>query len=1095
MREIFEMLRKKDCSISLSLIFSTSQLLKISKKMSQLNIYRASAGSGKTFTLTLEYIKLLFANPTDYRHILAVTFTNKATSEMRLRILESLHQLSGEDCNSSDYMKELREKFKFSEKQVRARAKQILGMLLHDYSHFSVSTIDRFFQQIVRSFAREAGLLSTFRLELQPNQIMTQAIEKVILEMNLPENAELKRWLVEFAESKMEEDKGWDIAREIYGISEAIYSETYQANALELSERLADKSKLRTYREQLRSIISETDKQLKDIGAKGLKIIESYGLDILEDFSGKSRSKVKIFLKMDSLKDFIDEKSYKELIDNPDKWIRKDTAKETQNRIFDAYNAGLNKLLHEVVSLIADKSSDYFTAQAILENLNALGIVNDVSLKINELCRDNNLFLISGTNHLLNRIIDDNETPFLYEKTGTRYSHFMIDEFQDTSTLQYKNFMPLISESLANNKHSLLVGDVKQAIYRWRNSDWNLLAEKVENDFNGYGTDVSVLVTNWRSSGKIIHFNNDFFADAPRVLQDTFNNMIPETSDSDSYFTQMEHKIVDIYADVEQKVAHNKAENEGDIYIRLFEGTKAEIEETILTSCVGRIAELIDAGYELLDICVLVRKNSEGILITNALLSGEYHPQKEPLDVISSESLLLSGSEAVKLIVAQLKYLQNPNDLILESFIKLSYYKHLCKNDNTIDVSLISDDNWADYKEKLFKISQKPLYELVNSLVGMLSEEESEANAVYLQSFLSVVLNYIGQENADLNMFLDYWENQKERLSLSIPENQDAIRVMTIHKSKGLEFKAVVLPFFTWELKESKHNLLWVKPECQPFDYLTLVPVTSKKDLIYSHFSREYLSEIMQQYVDNLNIAYVALTRAKDSLSVFASIQKIEKESIKTIADILYLFVCNEKQSLFWNSETLTYKNGIAKGSSKDRKQSGGAEINKLLTFPFDDRIAIHLESDDYVDDERAGKQSYGKIMHRLFESIVTKDDVDKSLKELRNKGIITFDELKKLKEQAMLWLSHPKVAKWFDGSYDVKTEAEIISKSNKRPDRVMFGENEVIVVDYKFGEIKSPHHQRQVKEYIRLIRQMGYDNVTGFLWYVSGEEVEEVEN
>jgi ATP-dependent exoDNAse (exonuclease V) beta subunit len=1002
--------------------------------MSQLKIYRASAGSGKTFALTEEYLKLLFKNPDDYRHMLAVTFTNKATAEMRSRILDSLYRLSDDTIGDSEYLHILKNTFSLSEKQVKQKAAMILYYLLHDYSKFSVTTIDSFFQQIVRSFARETGLSSTFRLELQSDTLMMQAIENLILEMDRPQNAELKKWLVNFAETKIEEEKSWDITN---------------------------------------------------------------------DFFGKSRSKVKIFLKMESLHDFINETSYLELIDNPDKWIRK-TDKQTQAAVLNVYHAGLNELLRDAKTLANEKSGDYFTASAILENLNALGIINDINLKLNELCHEKNLFLISVTNYLLNSIINNNDTPFLYEKTGVRYNHFMIDEFQDTSLLQYKNFIPLIKESLANNNFSMFVGDVKQAIYRWRNSDWNLLAETAEQNFQNYGIEETKLNVNWRSSENIVTFNNDFFSEAPKMLQSSFSDIVPDNLKSTDWFKNHEHKILNIYRDTYQQLSPLKKESKGYVNINFIEGNKTETEELIINKCINQIALLIDAGYKKSDICVLVRRNSESHLISQALMSGEFHPNKEIINVFGNESLLISSSEAVKIIVAQLKYLINPNDLVTETFIKSVLNKNIDKNVTDYDVASLLDNNkiaeWEKYKENLFNNAQLPLYELVESLINMLPIDFNNQNSYYLQTFLGTVHDFVNQENADLGFFLDYWDKKKDKLTISIPEDEDSIRVLTIHKAKGLEFKAVVMPFFAFEINKSHtSNYLWVKPKSEPFNYLNIVPVKEKKELKYSHFAQEYLTEIMHQYIDNLNIAYVAFTRAKETLSVFANISKHENKKIATVADLLFYFLL-DKQLLTSHTEgEFFYQLGeIAITENENEKLKKRTETNLEFTTlkwnPLRDRMDFHLDSADYINDNKTSDiLNYGKIMHRIFEKIITINDIDKALNELKHNGIISTSEQPILKNFILEKINNPVTKDWFNGKYKIKTEAQIIAQNNKRPDRVMFNNDEVIVIDYKFGSLKLPEHQKQIKDYIKLLKTMKYKNIKGYLWYMSLNEVLEI--
>lgn len=1078
--------------------------------MSHLKIYRASAGSGKTYTLTGEYINLLFSQKNNYSKILAVTFTNKATAEMRTRILENLYELSNSSIKNPDFLRDLMKNHKMTEHQVRSEAAAILRQLLHDYSRFSVSTIDSFFQQIVRSFAKEMGLPMGFRLELQPNQIMTQAIDQVILEMDQKDKADLKKWLIEFAETKMEQDRGWNITREIKQISEAIYSEVFQENAALLQNQLSNKEELFRYRQSLRNIVSEADRTLQKIGNEALDIISRHGLNISEDFYRKSTTPVKVFQKMDSLKSLAASNSYKVLIDDVEKWYRKDNTTTKNQSILSAFNTGLNSLLKEADTLLHTNGQAYFTALAILENLNALGIVADVSLKMAQLCREKNIFLISGTNSLLSRIIDNNDTPFIYEKTGTRYSHFMIDEFQDTSSLQYLNFKPLINESLATKSTTLLVGDVKQAIYRWRNSDWNLLGSQVEQDFSGFGLTLKHLDTNWRSLAEVVNFNNQFFSNAPAILQNAFNLLIPDTFANETDLHDYKNKITNAYRDVIQRVPENKINTGGNIYVKFFEGNKQESDDEIYAKVVERIVFLANNGYKLSDICILVRKNKHGIMITNALLSGQFHPQNQSIPVISSESLLVGASEAIKYIVNHLKFLQNPNDRVIESFLRLTWQKYRGNNNHELfDVSGAFSNNinveWKEQLDRIIKLQERPLYELTESLLHFLPEDIRREHSVYIQSFMSLLLGFINDETADLNAFLEYWDRNNEKFSLSIPEDQQAVKVMTIHKSKGLEFKCVILPFFSWDLISKNKNLLWISPLHEPFNQLPLVPVSLKKDLLNSYFAGDYLREIIQQYIDNLNLTYVAFTRARESLSVISSVDKSEKKSIQTIADLLLYYFSSHSNNSNWNNSELEYnaniKTGQSEKASKEKiRESDNITINELETTPFrgisneKGKVKIHLESADYFHKDLVHERiNYGKIMHQLFENIEVKADVEPALKAMRFKGRITKDEFFEIKDKAIKWLSHPKVENWFNGSYTVKTEAQILWHHQKRPDRVLINNNEIIVIDYKFGEQKTQAHLRQVSGYMNLLRDMGYQNVKGFIWYATLNDVQEV--
>lgn len=1092
--------------------------------MSELKVFRASAGSGKTYTLTQEYIRLLFNNPTNYAHTLAVTFTNKATAEMRARILSTLHDLSCNAPGAINLKQDLKKEFNKSDKEISTTASELLSMLLHDFSRFSISTIDSFFQKVTRSFAREMGLPAGFRLELETNHIMLQAIDRLILEMDEPQHKEVKEWLIQFARERMENDKGWNIASEISRLSNEIFKETYQANALRLSSRISDKNFLATYKRALEEIIRNVDDKIKAIGNKGLEIISHYNLDLNSDFSGKSRTKVKVFERFVNQQDHLIAEKFIKLLDGADQWTRKDNPTEKNIAIEEAYNSGLHALLTDALEIIEKESRDYHTARFILPELNALGVVNDVNKKMMEICREQNVFLISGTNFLLTQIINENESPFIYEKTGSRYAHYMMDEFQDTSSLQYLNFLPLINDTLASGQYALMVGDVKQAIYRWRNSDWNLLAEAVEEDFKRFGLEARTLHTNWRSNEEVIRFNNSFFKMAARLLQQQFNNLIPEEQSENPNLQKLQNKIENAYHDIEQQVPKSGIDSGGELFIKFIEGkSKDDFMDATLHQTILRVDKLVESGNKLSDICILVRKNDEAVAITNALLSGSFHPNAVTYPVISNESLVIANSEAIRLILAQLRYIRNPEDNVTESFIRMHWLKNQQQPTSPEELNLTpyfhniqTEALWNRHKATILDYREKPIYQLAEELIRLLPEELCKTHGVYIQSFMSLLLKFIIQESADLNKFLDYWDKSGQRVSLSVPDNQDAIRVMTIHKSKGLEFKTVILPFANWSINGMKHsNLLWLEPPTEPFNAIPLVPVKAQKDLAKSHFAEAYLNEIMHQYVDNLNLAYVALTRARESLNVFCQIQAKENDKpiseYSNISQILHVFAqgkeafeqfpkCyNEEEMLFHFKKLDLSVRGAEKSQESKENKSTNREFDKITATPFSftsgqKSIVNHLESEEYFrHSDETGKINYGKIMHRIFEQIVTTKDVDKVLSEMKFKGQLSQEESLQLKKEIEVWLSHPNVASWFDGSYQVKTEAGILAGEIRRPDRVMIKNGEVLVVDYKFGESRSFSHHQQVLQYMKLIRQMGYGNVRGYLWYVSQNEIEEV--
>jgi ATP-dependent helicase/nuclease subunit A len=1088
--------------------------------MSQLRIFRASAGSGKTFTLTREFIRLLFVNPLDYRHILAVTFTNKATTEMRHRILQKLYELGYNTNQKADYLDELKEIHKLSESQVRQKARLILRLLLHDFSRFSVSTIDSFFQQIIRAFARDAGLQLGFRTELDHQSILTQAIDRVILEMNMKGHETLKRWLLDFADKKIVEGKSWNINREISSFSEEIFKEAYQSVAGSLSQKLADKAFMNSYLQKLHHIISDYEKKLKYQGEQGLQIIKKWNLDINKNFNNGSRSKVLVFNKLANNLKF-DEAHVYSLHDDIEIWKKKSNPDSINRAIEGAYFNGLNDILKDIINLFGNERCNYVTAKSIIKNFYALGIINDVNQKILEVTQEQNVFLLSATNHLLTRIIREDEAPFIYERTGIRYAHYMIDEFQDTSSLQYTNFRPLIKNSLAENNFAMLVGDVKQSIYRWRNSDWSLLAEEVEKDFQTFGSSVETLNTNWRSSANVIAFNNSFFNHASTALQAQLLQKIPEPRENNSYINEVGQKIKSAYHDVIQKTAPHQSAQGGHVSFSFLEGeNKEEYRESALQASVDHVFSLIEQGYALSDICVLVRKKEEGIAITNALLSGQYHPAAKPLPVISNETLKLNSSPAVLFIINHLKFIQTPDDKVLEAFIRLHWERNKRNTEqsqfNASDVfhNQQSALTWDEHLAFLQNKQQLPLYDLADELVRLLPHAIQEEQGLYIQALLNSINHFSSQEAADLNLFLDHWENHGQFDTVVVPESQEAIRVMTIHKSKGLEFAAVVMPFCNWELDANRQqNLLWCQPATPPFNELELVPVNYEKSLLESHFINEYLEELMHQYIDNLNLLYVAFTRAESSLTAFCQRKKKEPSELVTVSDLIWFHFATRNASEhstpgIWDDENFEYRLGtpfnnedqnhkndeIPTKKSEQRRFSTTCQLPTMKTFAARNRVSIHLESSEYFAKENnEDATTYGKVMHKLFEMIETPEDLDKALKTIWFEGKIDQEEQAAIKAKMNHWLKHPAVEKWFDGSYRVLSEVAILHDNIRRPDRVMINREETIVVDYKFGKAED-NHQTQVKDYMTRIKAMGYKKVKGFLWYVPHEEIVKVE-
>ncbi len=1081
--------------------------------MSELKIYKASAGSGKTFTLTREFLFLLYENPLSYTNTLAVTFTNKATGEMKSRILEKLYQLANHQTD--DYIAELKNKFELSESQVRQRAQVLLSYLLHDFSSFSVSTIDSFFQKIIRAFAREAGLESGFKIELNTPKILQKAIDHLLMKVDLPEHKQLKNWLVQFAEQKLTQGKNWNLSRDLNSLGSEIFNELFQLESREILETISNKEGMQDYLKNLQAIINDFESKIKAFGEEGSSAIIKSGLKY-DLFTGKSRTPVKYFEKLKAVDKLEPGATVLKLIDAPEKWGRKDNPPNVNEQIDQLYPL-LNMLLKKAIDLIQREYENYQSAKVISQNYFALGIIADIAKEVQHICREENIFLIADSSHFLNRIIDQNEAPFIYEKIGSRFQNFMIDEFQDTSKLQWLNFRPLVDNSLASNQTSLIVGDVKQSIYRWRNSDWSLLSSKVDHDFKHYGSQQLTLNKNWRSFDNIIKFNNSLFTAGGQLLQNDFNRMFSSFFQTEVANEEFKDKISQAYADVFQEIPEHKLGNKGYINAKFYtKNNDYTYEEWILEDIISQIELLVSNGYQYSDICVLVRKKEEGETIANALLGGTY---TAPIPVISNESLFLAGSAAIQFMMAQIKYLQNPYNLVLKAEMVL-HFELLKKADENaqleigryFDLNQNDDFSEKDYPwiKELLKLRQKPLLELVEQLAHDLPEHIKEEQGVFIQAFINSTSNFINDHYPDLTAFIEWWEDKGKTEAVAIPDEQNAIKIMTIHKSKGLEFKAVIIPFCNWKLdSEINSNIIWCKPKQAPFNEIKLLPVTYTSRLQNTIFKEDYFEERLYQNVDSLNLLYVALTRSCEVLLSYGNApSKNNKGELKSVADLMFFAFSHHQLETgngyinlaeSWNAEELSFVYGQIPDNTnitQEKSNTNGIMLksfqNRLLS---NDQIAIKTDSDDYfTSNGTQSKVDFGKLMHEAFAHIISVDDVDKAIHQLVFEGKIEEDKESALKKDINQLISQPETSDWFNSHHKVKTECAILTPlGTYRPDRVVFTDEEIHIIDYKFGTHEEPKYEKQVLQYVNHIKQMEKLKVKGFIWYVSLNKIVDV--
>lgn len=1072
-----------------------------------LTVYRASAGAGKTHKLTGEYLTLLFTAPGAFRRILAVTFTNKATDEMKSRIVDELYHLAS--GRKSDYVDLLKSTYSLTEDQVRRQASKILIDILHDYAAFNISTIDRFFQQTMRAFTREIGLQGGYGIEMDQELVLTTAIDNLLAGLEKPESKDLLGWLLRFAEDKIEGGGEWNLRKDIKALSREVFKESYKAFSKEVGRDIEDKKALDTYKDELYGIIRSVEAAAKELGERGGVILAKYALKP-SDFKGGSRSPLHLFEKLAQGEMKEPSATFAGLADNVDACFTKTTPLGSRQIIGCAFDDGLNACIKSILSLFGNLTA-YNTAREIVRYYYTLGILTDVSRQIAAYREEKNVMLIADTTELLSKVIGGSDAPFIYEKTGTHVDHYMIDEFQDTSGMQWNNFRPLIEESLAHNRTNLIVGDVKQSIYRFRNSDWKLLDKQVKADFSPEEVREETLKDNWRSCRHIVNFNNALFTTIPGVLQTFYNEALStsslHTDQQAAYFT----KIMSAYDKSYQQVPPPFQAKDGHVKVEFLSGDdEKDWKAEALERLPAVLEQLQDNGYALKDIAILVRTNLEGGQVADTLLTyKEEHPSdRYKYDIISDDALFVSGSTVVRFIVSLLRHLKNPEDRTNEQIALYSYQVLIGEFGNGLTAFP------PEITTTLQSLSRQSLYEITEGLYRLFSGNFPENEQVFVQAFLDMVSEYTQKESADLSRFLKWWDETGHRKTIATPDAQNAIRILTVHKSKGLGFKVVLIPFCDWEIdhKPTKPVILWCHPGEKPFNRLHLVPVRYSQALGNTIFAEDYFRERLHAFIDNLNTLYVACTRSKEELVIFTPRpKKINEETgcverISTLSDALWaglsteLSDTREGEKLISLPAVFDRSEGVFELGNwwhpSARKETDGVQevaMGHLRSISPDDRLQLRLHGKGLFFDN--AKRKHGALMHEVLSRIRTRKDIPASVESYRLAGVINKEEAARLIIRLEELLKNTEIASWYDGKARVLNEVDILFGKglSKRPDRVMITDKEVIVVDYKFGSHVDKRYHNQVRNYLKLIRQMGYERVEGYLWYVELNKIEAV--
>lgn len=1068
-----------------------------------LYIYKASAGAGKTFTLTVEYILLLLRKGRrEFEHTLAVTFTNKATAEMKERILETLYGLSHNIPECDDYLRVIQNRLRemdedMSGDMIRRRAAEALSAILHDYTHFRVETIDSFFQSVLRNLAHELGLTANMQVELNNEEVISRSVDRVI--ENMQKRKDVEGWIMDYVEEQLQTGERWNITGMIKQFARCIYEEGFQNRSEQEQAKISDTAQMTAFKKEMHSIITNSRNQLNQAAQAFEDLVNSKTLNFERISNGR------IYLSFLNL-------VRSDKAESPSNTILKAAedhevmlkAKDRNNPSLEAEARAIQKNLSELLHLYEQNSIAINTAKLSLRYLNPLRLLNVIEQEANTINAENNQFNLSRTPTLLSKLVEKTDAPFVFEKTGTQIHNVMIDEFQDTSRLQWNNFKVLLIENQSTGGNDLIVGDIKQSIYRWRNGDWAIL-KNVMQELAHLSPKDEKLDYNFRSKKNIIDFNNTFFPQAAQAL---------DNIDSNARFS-----LKDIYRDVRQFT--HKTAQEGYARVTLFtkKGNSApeDYEQRMTTDMITHIRSLIEQGLTTQDFAILVRKKDHA----ERLLQW-FHHQAPEIKLVSDEAFLLESSIAVQMIVSALFVLNDTRHLnpIPERYLMMHYHNDVLGQPlpmltiATAQAEELLPEAFTQHRQEL---AQLPLYLLCERLYQIFQLHRIPGQDTYIFTFMDELQNHLRSNPSDIHTFLKAWDESIHNHSIPAGE-VDGIRILTIHKSKGLQFHTVLLPFMDWPIEKDRNDdTIWCQARRQPFNALGSLPINAGKNMQQSDFASDYNEEHLQRRVDALNMIYVAFTRAENNLYIWGL--TAEKEGTVTIAGDLIRAALSPRLT---ESDTLIYEYGqpdcshkAPKTGRKNRMQNAHTPEDALdvamtssaptLDFMQSNQsrqfISSLAEEQQPQEEQQQTYLEVGKLMHYVLSQIQDSNQVQKVLNRCLSEGLITDSKLMEtVISRLRKGFSNPLIGQWFAPGNEVFNECGITSISPEtgqpltlRPDRVIISGDTVTVIDFKFGRPEPAHHT-QVQTYKELMRSMyPQSNIQGYLWYIYSGKTEEV--
>ena len=1055
--------------------------------MKRAKILSASAGSGKTYQLAYKYVRDVVERPELYRAILAVTFTNKATEEMKSRILREIHILAAGE--KSNYLDKLCKELEMAEQSVRKQALRARTLILHDYSRFSVLTIDKFFQRIIRAFIKELGIDLNYNIELDHSSLLSRSADRLV--EKIADDAELKRWMLEFVEERINDGVRWDMRGDLRSLGNEIFKESSK-----------ERTKLRKSKEELGKIVSNivadaerAKNYLKSLGERAIDIIAKHGLSA-DMFAGKSRSFVFRFYKYADGDLSEPTATMLKAADDINAWY----AKDADANVRDAAEE-LLPILQEICTTFADVEKRVNTAKLLRGNYRSFALLADLSEQVDKICDEENIMVLGETKHILSTFVDGSNAPFIYEKVGNRFERFMIDEFQDTSVREWQNMLPLLQNAMAQSEACsvFIVGDVKQSIYRWRGGDWRLLQDVAIEDMGRENVTIDRLEHNFRSLEKVVDFNRNIIDSVVATDNQYINNIIDNALTNkhipESLHSSL-HDIVSTAYSNHKQILGKRYDDEGYAEMSFYDSTLVD------SPFIEVIEDAIKRGYRYRDILILVRGKSDGRKVAEQLFA--YKEQaftsqgKQGFNVLTSDSLTIENSEITQFVVSMFRLAVDPSNNIERGV----YNRFLGKS-----LEHMFDDNEREFLSHIAHLSPMEAFE---AIVVEHKLHERKEQIAYLQAMHEGIVSFSTSRISDIQHYLDWWEEKGKNEILSVEMTDDTIEISTIHKAKGLERDVVIIPYCKWDTapKAALQPVVWSKASTGDAAEIGEFPVIYGKDMQNSAFTPDYYSELVMSHVDAVNLLYVAITRASKELYMIVPTKlNTKSKSTEAINNIVPLLTV-AANTYFPDAETLTSVDGVYRKThrhgtklniSRQAKSEGVGSVvldNYTSHLP---ELKIHYPSRRFADEAISlsnASQRLGIRLHRVFEGATTFDDLERNIARMENDALISSAEAGEIRDNITRFMSHEVVCEWFSKAWDdVKCEAEIVASGEvRRPDRVMISGRRAVVVDYKFGDKTNARYLGQVKQYMELLEKMGlYDEIEGYVWYINLGEISKV--